>query len=391
MTADERAIDHIHSIKTIFLEGRNQYKTEIIYYINGKRHSKLIYNTNERYIPGELKSFIADIFDEHLVLLSPDISFKDFALTWLEKVYSNHVQQQTKFHTRQIFINYIIPVIGHLKINEVKAEDIQKIITQLVNSGLSRDTIRQSIYYIKSCYKYYRIITETNYDPCEYVIVPKHASKTKRSIRFFNYQERKIIEKFAFILDDAGNYKYTYGPACVLMMHTGMRVCEATALTWQDIDLSNKTLDINKSKIQFFDYNKKSYWKVKYGSKTPCSLRVIPLSKKARLCLIDMKQHSNNSQYVISDTNGESVNRIDVYNGLNDLLKDAGIIQDEEKVGTHSLRHTFASMLFENGCNTKVISELLGHSSTKTTENTYVHIIQTQKAKAIKDLDKYCI
>ena len=57
----------------------------------------------------------------------------------------------------------------------------------------------------------------------------------------------------------------------------------------------------------------------------------------------------------------------------------------------HSLRHTFATMLFENGCSIKIVSELLGHYDTRVTENTNIQVIQKQKIKSIEDLDKYCV
>jgi site-specific recombinase XerD len=60
-----------------------------------------------------------------------------------------------------------------------------------------------------------------------------------------------------------------------------------------------------------------------------------------------------------------------------------------KRAGLHSLRHTFATMLFSNGCEVKVVSELLGHSNTKITENIYIHVIQQQKVKAIKSIDKF--
>ncbi len=75
------------------------------------------------------------------------------------------------------------------------------------------------------------------------------------------------------------------------------------------------------------------------------------------------------------------------------VLIGAGIAKDkkdkEHLCGVHVLRHTFASMLFENGCDVKVVSEILGHSDTKITENIYIHLLQKQKVKAIQDIDKY--
>ena len=68
-----------------------------------------------------------------------------------------------------------------------------------------------------------------------------------------------------------------------------------------------------------------------------------------------------------------------------------GIAKTEQDCcGVHTLRHTFASMLFQNGCDIKVVSEILGHSDTKITENIYIHVIQQQKVKAIQGIDKFC-
>jgi site-specific recombinase XerD len=46
-------------------------------------------------------------------------------------------------------------------------------------------------------------------------------------------------------------------------------------------------------------------------------------------------------------------------------------------------------MLFANGCDVKVVSDLLGHSDTKITENIYIHLLQQQKVKAIQGIDEY--
>ncbi len=53
----------------------------------------------------------------------------------------------------------------------------------------------------------------------------------------------------------------------------------------------------------------------------------------------------------------------------------------------HSLRHTFATKLFQNGVDAKVISDLLGHSDISVTYNIYTHVIKEQKMKAVKSLD----
>ena len=58
-------------------------------------------------------------------------------------------------------------------------------------------------------------------------------------------------------------------------------------------------------------------------------------------------------------------------------------------VGPHCLRHTFAVSLFEKDVNVKTISELLGHSSVKITQDIYISVTKKIKAEAVEmpDLD----
>ncbi|MGN0403163.1 MAG: tyrosine-type recombinase/integrase, partial [Acetatifactor sp.] len=61
----------------------------------------------------------------------------------------------------------------------------------------------------------------------------------------------------------------------------------------------------------------------------------------------------------------------------------------EERIyGLHSLRHSFASRLFENGEDVKTVSEILGHSDITITYNTYIHLINDQKKTAIANMNK---
>ena len=52
------------------------------------------------------------------------------------------------------------------------------------------------------------------------------------------------------------------------------------------------------------------------------------------------------------------------------------------------MRHTFATRLFKNGVDIKVISELLGHSDISITYDIYAHVINEQKKKAVEILDE---
>lgn len=64
-------------------------------------------------------------------------------------------------------------------------------------------------------------------------------------------------------------------------------------------------------------------------------------------------------------------------------MKNAGI----RKCGIHTLRHTFAGMLFHKGVDVKIVSKLLGHSTVKITYDIYVHLFDKDISHVTSVLD----
>lgn len=384
----ERETDHIKSIKYRQNNKSGKLCADMVYYINGKRHSKQFSGKTNEIIEEKIEQFKADLFNDELILLSPDLSFEKFTLSWLNNVKKYKVQQNSFNAILRNFQTKIAPQIGHIPMNRITYLDIQRFVNSLKDDGYAFGTISIIYSIIRESILYYRILTEQVYNPCEGIELPKYIKPNTDKL-YYDQNERNLIENAAFSLDENDEYVYRYGPAIILMMYTGMRVSEATALTWHDINFKEKLIDINKSALTVKENG--HYIIVNtYGGKTSCSIRNIPMSTKARWCLIELKKLAKDSKYVITTPQGEQVKRQNIANQLTKLLRDTNVIESNESRGTHSLRHTFASMLFENGCNVKIVSELLGHKSVKLTENTYIHVINKQKAKAISDLDRYC-
>jgi integrase len=68
-------------------------------------------------------------------------------------------------------------------------------------------------------------------------------------------------------------------------------------------------------------------------------------------------------------------------------IKKAGI----EKCNVHTMRHSFATRLFEINVNPKAISSLLGHTDVSFTLNTYTHVLNNKKVEAVNALNRlYC-
>ncbi|MBI5020560.1 MAG: site-specific integrase [Ignavibacteriales bacterium] len=146
---------------------------------------------------------------------------------------------------------------------------------------------------------------------------------------------------------------------------TGMRRGEIINLRWQDIDLSRRILNIQSNCA----YN------TKQGKR-----RIIPLNATA-FHLLSSKQVTSISEYVfcikekkISDWH------------VSHKFKDS-VIQAElnDKLHFHSLRHTFATWLVQDGVNIYEVQKLLGHSSVKVTE-VYSHLVASELHSAVNKI-----
>lgn len=140
-----------------------------------------------------------------------------------------------------------------------------------------------------------------------------------------------------------------------LLYSCGLRVSELVNLKINDIDMSSKYV--------------RCFGK---GSKE----RLVPLGEVAKKVLKDylsyrdllVKKFQINSKKLLIADSGRFVNRQDVYN----LIHARGKII-HKNISPHTLRHSFATHLLENGADLRVVQELLGHSDVSTTQ-LYTHI-----------------
>ncbi len=135
---------------------------------------------------------------------------------------------------------------------------------------------------------------------------------------------------------------------------TGMRRGEIINLRWSDIDLQRKTIAIQSNPT----------FRTKQGKH-----RTIPLNETA-VYILQQKAKKLFSDYVFT-FNGKQIN----FETLTHKFKDKVILSklDNQKLHFHSLRHTFASWLVQDGVSIYAVKELLGHSDVKTTQ-VYSHL-----------------
>ena len=190
-----------------------------------------------------------------------------------------------------------------------------------------------------------------------------------------------------------------YGVHLYFMLLTFIRIGEALSLTWNDIDIDNKIMRINKTVTRV--KNRNSDPEISHKTKliitkpkTKKSIREVVLTDEAIEALQHIKnnsQYTSSSDFVIVSSNGTMVLEQNLRNSLKGILKASGLNENgkRNKFGLHYLRHSGISFYLRHGVQVDVISQMAGHASTAITMNTYYHIIKQQKYDALNKMNLF--
>jgi integrase len=160
-----------------------------------------------------------------------------------------------------------------------------------------------------------------------------------------------------------------------LLARTGLRIGELLALRWQDVDLQQGLLSVNQTVYEgHFD-----------EPKTKRSKRRIPLGPQCAEILAALKRtEATPSTLVFSARNGSPLSR---RNLLNRQLKPAAKALGLTGVNWHWFRHAHATLLDSTGAPIGTTQALLGHSSSETTRENYIHSVPADARKAVEDVE----
>ena len=293
------------------------------------------------------------------------MKLKDIVMKYLENIKYSIKQKTYLFYLQinDIYISRFNKTITSNNLNEFVASvkekysySTTKLVKSLINRGLD--------FALKN-----NLIDE------KIVISIGLKNKQVRKVEALEKQEQTKLEKY--ILENEKWYYY----GILISLYTGLRLGELLALKWQNVDLKNKIIYVDKA-IETISQNHKTLI-IESSPKTQSSIREIPISKQLLNILKELKQNSKNDFILVSHNNKQLQPRA-YQKSFENLLKKLKI----KHYGFHSLRHTFATRLLENGVDMKTISELMGHSSPTITLNRYVHTNLQNKRKAMEILTK---
>lgn len=277
---------------------------------------------------------------------------------WLE-FKKQDIKESTYIKYRNIILKHIKPIIGHLYINSLQAEDMQKYALLLKNKGLSNKSVRDILSVVSAIFKYAQKIGVYTDNINIEELYPK---AEKRQVRILPDDERIRFEGYLLKANDPAKF------GILLALYSGMRIGEICALKWSNINLEAETISVVQTLQRLQDSENKGKTKILISEpKSQSSKRIIPIPAFLTELLRKIKPQIPDA-FLLSG-NKNPIEPKTLQNKYKSCLKDCNI----PYINFHTLRHTFATRCVEVGFDIKSLSEILGHSSVGTTLNLYAH------------------
>ncbi|HGI1213954.1 TPA: tyrosine-type recombinase/integrase [Streptococcus pyogenes] len=308
-------------------------------------------------------------------------TFKELSHLWLE-TYKLTVKPQTYDATVTRLNRHIMPTLGNMKVDKITASDIQMLINRLSKYYVNYTAVRSVI---RKILQQGVLLGLIDYNPARDIILPRKQPNAKKKVKFIDPSD---LKSFLEHLETSQHKRYNlYFDAVIyqLLLSTGLRIGEACALEWGDIDLENGTIAINKT------YNKNL--KFLSTAKTQSGNRVISVDKKTlrSLKLYQMRQRqlfnevgARVSEVVFATPTRKYFNASVRQSALDTRCKEAGI----ERFTFHAFRHTHASLLLNAGISYKELQYRLGHANISMTLDTYGHLSKDKEKEAVLYYEK---
>ena len=250
-----------------------------------------------------------------------------------------------------------------IQLDEVSRFEILDFLQTLRQSGAADNSIIRMVSSLRKFHQYLKRESIVSDDPMQLIDTPKKASTLPKAI------SPQAVEQLLEAPDTTTPLGVRDRTILELMYATGLRISELVNLKLSDMHLT-------MGFIQTMGKGEKE--------------RIIPLGEiasqwldhyldGARVYLQD--QSAETSEYVFLNSRGKGLSRQGIWKKVKQLALEAGI---DQNVTPHTLRHSFATHLLENGADLRMVQELLGHADISTTQ-IYTHITKTRLKQVYSD------
>lgn len=294
---------------------------------------------------------------------SMDMKFASFVEVYFEDK-APRLKERSIMTKRTLFETKIIPYFGEKQMNEITAVDIIKWQNALLNQDYKPTYLRMIQNQMTALFNHAEKFYDLKDNPCKKV--DKMGRSNAKELNFWTKDEyEQFIQCFS---PDEEMYRIIFQ----MLFWLGCRVGELLALTSQDIDFENGTVNISKT---YYRRNQNDYVT---PPKTESSNRKITIPK---FLAEEMKDFVDRQYGLTPEDRIFPITDRAIQKKMKQKAEQAKL----KPIRVHDLRHSHIALLIEKGMQPLVIAQRVGHDSVNTTMNIYGHLYPN-KQKQVADL-----
>ncbi|MDR0420451.1 MAG: site-specific tyrosine recombinase XerD [Prevotellaceae bacterium] len=248
---------------------------------------------------------------------------------------------------------------SNLNINDIKEYHIHEFLAELYDNHLDSRTQQRILSGIKSFFSFLELENKLRSNPVELIELPKAERKLPD---FLTVDE---IDRIISSIDLSEQLGHRNAAIIEILYSCGLRVSEVIDLKISNLNFTDEFIHV-----------------IGKGNKE----RLVPISAKA-IKALNLYIDQRNSMFIqrhaediiFLNRSGKKLTRVAVFGIIKKYARKAGI---RKNISPHTIRHSFATHLIENGANIRAVQQMLGHQSILTTE-IYTHLDQTFIRNAI--------
>lgn len=282
-------------------------------------------------------------------------TYAEFADRWFREYVEVNNRSAERRAKRHILDGHLIRTFGKCRLNEIDAASIERFKGERVKSGLSPKTIGNLLTVLRKS-----LVTAKEWGELKGEVPRfKFLKVTVPPIKYL-----KPVEYEALLAELRGGEWYAM---TFTALQTGLRFSELIALTWDDIDMVQGQLCVQRSCVEGV-----------IGPPKNGRIRYVPLTQELCRVLGSM----SHDEKLVFHRNGKRIIYETAYSVIERTCKKIGI----ERVGWHAFRKTFASTLVMRGASLQAVKDLLGHATMNVTLR-YAHLAPDMMRNTIRLLE----
>jgi integrase len=309
--------------------------------------------------------------------------FREYLLAHLAQKRASRIKDSSYDSYHRIVHNHLLLGLGKYPMDQLTRQHVERFLEDLRKTGQSDGSVLNIFRYLAGTTRQAAQSGAMVKDVCVEITLPK---PKRKKVKALTRTQQSAVESAAMAAMQSSDFLDSLD--ILISLNAGLRLGEICALRWEDdVDLETGIIHINRTLQRLNLYGRDVGRCAKTAivtdaPKSEASRRDVP-ANALLLRLLQARRKYAKSEYVIEGCRGQPVEPRVLQYRFEKLLKRARL----PHVGYHALRHSFATRCAELHVDTATISGLLGHSSIRTTEETYIHSLMEQRFNAVYRLD----